>query len=120
MTVGEVIARADTLRPNGLDEMEKMRYVAGLEERLMRELGMTPGLSEPPVCADSQLMADGGYEDIYIFYLCARIDLAHREYEGWNGMTLLFNALMEDFKKQKLRDKAPAKSEIKGIWRRNL
>lgn len=120
MTVEEVIARADGLRPNSLDDMEKMRYVAGLERRLMRELGMTPDLPDSPGCAGAQLTADGGYEDIYIFYLCARIDLAHREYEGWNGMTVLFNALMEDFKKQKLRDKAPAKSEIKGIWRRNL
>ena len=41
MTVAEVIARADGLRPNSLDDMEKMRYVAGLERRLMRELGMT-------------------------------------------------------------------------------
>lgn len=120
MTVAEVIARADGLRPNSLDDMEKMRYVAGLERRLMRELGMTPDLPDPPGCADAQLTADGGYEDIYIFYLCARIDLAHREYEGWNGMTVLFNALMEDFKKQKLRDKAPQPAGIKGIWRRGV
>lgn len=120
MTVAEVVARADGMRPNSLDDMEKMRHVAGLERRLMRELGMTPDLPDPPGCAGTQLTADGGYEDLYIFYLCARIDLAHREYEGWNSMTVLFNALMEDFKKQKLRDKAPQPAGIKGIWRRGV
>ena len=48
------------------------------------------------------------------------IDLALRAYDNWNNMASILNALIDDYKKQCLRDEAPAPKQARGVWRRRV
>lgn len=120
MTINEALAAADGLRPNPLSDMEKANWLLGFERRLLRELGEEyPNMSYPK-SGGEQLSAQGGFEEIYVLYLCAKIDFALREYDGWNNTVLMLNSLIEDYKKQHLRDRLPDAAAAKGVWRREV
>ena len=120
MTIDQAIAMADALRPNLLGDGEKARWVIELEDRLERELGREARSLRWPEDGGVTLAAQGGYEDVYVLWLCARIDLALREYDNWNNMASILNALIDDYKKQCLRDEAPAPKQARGVWRRRV
>ncbi len=120
MTIDTAIARADALRPNLLPDGEKARWVSELEDRLERELGRPPRSLRFPRDGGETLRAAGGFEDIYVLWLTARIDLALKEYDNWNNTVALLNALIEGYKKQALRDEAPAPHRHAHVWRRGV
>lgn len=117
MTVKRAIELADGLRPNMIEEGRKAGWVMELELRLKRELGEEYEPMTYPEDGERELRAKDGFEDIYVLWLCAKIDLAMKEYDGWNASVAGLNALISDFKRQLLRDGAPEKKPYKGVYR---
>ncbi len=102
MTLGECVQRADALRPNACGEEEKTRWVLELEGELERdffsryELRQAP---EKPAGRASTLLASGPFEELYVFRLLARLELADQEWESYNAYNALADQLVSEFKK---------------------
>ncbi len=102
MTLGECIRRADALRPNACSEDEKARWVLELEEELERDFfsryeGWTPPEAGPDRA--SALLAGGPFEELYVFRVLARLELADRAWDSYNAYNALANELLSEFKK---------------------
>ena len=101
MTAGELLARADALRPNDYGTAEKLRWLERLDGQMARELFdtheadsefRTPN-SESAFTADTELLAPAPYgEEVYLNYLFAQIDLNNAEIEKYDQSAALFAA----------------------------
>ncbi len=102
MTLGECIQRADALRPNAYSEDEKARWVLELEGELERDFfaryEFRQALDQAPSRA-STLSASGPFEELYVFRVLARLELADREWDSYNVYNALANQLLSAFKK---------------------
>lgn len=117
MTVKRAIELADGLRPNMIEEGRKAAWVMEFEMRLRREQGEEYSPMSYPENGEEELLAKDGFEEMYILWLCAQIDFAMKEYDGWNASAAGLNALIGDFKRQRLRDELPDKRDYKGVYR---
>ena len=79
MKVSEAIAKADAMRPNAIDEIEKARWVMALEgdmcETWEKPLPKEEDLYDP----NYELIVPFPKDECYPLYLCAMIDNAHEE-----------------------------------------
>ncbi len=102
MTLGECIRRADALRPNACAEQEKAQWVLELEGELERDFfaryeDWTPPEKDPGRAGT--LLASGPFEELYVFRLLARLELADREWESRDAYNALADQLLSEFKK---------------------
>jgi len=109
MTIGEAVAVIDSrMVGNQYSFEEKIRWLSDLDKRIYAEImsrradceisgfvGYTPqtDLNEP-------LLADGGYGDMYIYYLEAMINKANCEYSRYNNSMIMFNTIYSLFARQ--------------------
>lgn len=106
MTIDEIIERVDHAKPNAWDEDAKGRWVLEVERRLRQEFypryaedSPAGGPVEWPDDRDVPLLASGPWEELYCFWLEARIDYANQEIESYNNAMTLFNATMDEYRK---------------------
>ena len=104
MTLREAIERADALKPNAVPRHEKLRWLSELDGRIAEELiGTHEGARETflpytiETDGNTPLLAPFPYDDVYVFWLHARTDLADREIPGYNNGVQLFNARYAEF-----------------------
>ncbi len=102
MTLGECVQRADALRPNAYSEDEKARWVLELEGELERDFfsryeGWAPSETAPDRA--STLRASGPFEELYVFRVLARLELADQAWDSCNAYNALANELLSEFKK---------------------
>lgn len=105
MNIGQCVARVDTLRPNAISEGEKIRWAYDLDAQLRREfypryapVGRASADTEE-VGKNYILSASGPYEELYVFYVAGKVDLANQELELYNADTALFRSALDDFRK---------------------
>ncbi len=102
MTLGECVQRADALRPNACTEREKALWVLELEEELKRDFfPRYEGWQAPEKAPDraSELLAGGPFEELYVFRVLARLELADQVWDSYNAYNTLANELLSEFKK---------------------
>ncbi len=102
MTLGECLRRADALRPNAYSEDEKARWVLELEEELERDFFARYELRQVPEQVPgraSTLLASGPFEELYVFRVLARLELADQVWDSYNVYNALSNQLLSEFKK---------------------
>lgn len=102
MTAGELLARADALRPNAYETAEKLRWLERLDGQIARELIDTHAAASPTgaaaapgaaYTAESVLLAPEPYgEEVYLAYVFAQIDLNNAEIEKYDQSAALFAA----------------------------
>ncbi len=102
MTLGECIRRVDALRPNACTEQEKTRWVLELERELERDFfsgyeGWTP--HEKGSGREETLLAGGPFEELYVFRVLARLELADQAWDSYNAYNALANQMLSEFKK---------------------
>ena len=96
MTVQEVIARADALKPNAVPEAEKIRRLSELEATIKNEIADTHGGWEGPTPAGEPLTLTDGlfatppYDEAYVFWLLAHIDAANGEFDSYENSRKMF------------------------------
>lgn len=115
MTILEAISRTDALKFNTYTDAEKIAWLSKLDSMLKRHILDTHEGSEGATfCGytdktdrNTQLLARSPYDEMYLRWLEAQIDLANGEYEKYNASILMFNAEYEAFENDYNRTHRP-------------
>ncbi len=103
MTIREVLARVDTIRPNAYTDGEKIAMLNTIEGRIYREiLEKTADFTGEFIPfqegeEERELTVPVPYTDIYVFYLAAMIDFYNGDSGRYNDTMVLFNQAWEDY-----------------------
>lgn len=121
MKLGEAIARADQMKPNGYTAEEKTRWLSELDGMLWYEaLQWVTGV-EPELPYDydrdleRELAVEDTYADLYIKYLFAQIDFHNGDFSRYNASASMYQAGYDSYIAYLRREKPP---DRKG-WFRN-
>jgi hypothetical protein len=98
----EILAVADQIRPNGLDLTLKERWLREIEAIVRVEI-RGADLYEVFDEEDDSLVVPVPYDRLYVWYLCAIIDLAQGDLQLYELDMALYNAAFQDYAKWFLR-----------------
>lgn len=123
ITLGDVIAQLDQIKPNQYDLDTKVRWLNDVEGQLVQEIfswhAGTENLTFPHFnSADLTqiLLVPAPYHDLYVKYLCAQVDFANAEFNRYNNSMTLYNALLSSFADWYNRTHVPAQPNyIRGV-----
>lgn len=120
MTANEAIAKADTLRPNQIPKDVKVEWIKQLERTICIEIYNTHDTTdieftdiESKTFEDDTLFASSPYDEIYMQYICVKIDYYNAEYERYNNDSATFKALYNDYGSYYNRTHMPVPTELK-------
>ena len=107
MKIIDAISKVDDLKPNRYDEEHKVGWLSNLDLRVKNEIIDThEGASETSftgynldVDKNTELLVPAPYDEMYIHWLMAQIDLANGEYNKYNAEITMFNTEWEDYAK---------------------
>ena len=99
MTIHEVIARVDAVKPNRYKESQKIAWLGNLEGQIFNELVLThenPGHIQriefsAEMDTDQKLIAPHPYDEVYMLYLQSQIDLNKMEIAKYKNSKTLYN-----------------------------
>lgn len=113
MTVGEVLALTDEIRPNAFDENLKITWLSELEGRIFNDIILTHEhdlveneegeLVEPTFAGydetseNEELIAPDTYADLYRNYLFTMMDYSNGETERYTNSMLMFNNSFQQY-----------------------
>lgn len=118
MTAGNMIEKVDTLKPNQYETADKLDWIADLEAAIYEEItsqheGAPETFSrETFKDAGAQLTVTAPYDDIYLYYLSAQIDLYNRELTSYAQTATLYNTAWDNYSAWYTRNHMP-KSKVK-------
>lgn len=105
VTVGKILEKVDTLKPNQFENSDKVQWIIDLESTIHEELMKThEGWDGKDFDGQAfkneakQVTAQPPYDDIYVYYLSTQIDLYNRELNGYAQTAGLFNAAWTNYK----------------------
>lgn len=103
MTISELIAHVDSVKPNQYTRDAKARWAEELDRRVYLEVidvHENPEQLRPPDSYgdDTELVIKAPYEGVYAYYLMAMIDLHNAEILRHNNMMGQFSALYTDYR----------------------
>ncbi|MCH5325532.1 MAG: hypothetical protein J1E39_10020 [Eubacterium sp.] len=114
MTINEVIAKVDSIRPNQYSKDEKIRWLLQVEDRIKNEIYMTHEHDDIEFTDTSEedegeitLFAPSPFDELYILFLAWRIDSYNAEYSRANNDAEQFNNIYSDFEKYYNRQHMP-------------
>lgn len=109
MTVNDVVAEYDRLRPNAFSPEEKFGMISVIDSRIFREIIQThfPNDSKEEIAdftpysypedQDKSVLADDGFIDLYVHYIAYRYELANGETVRAQNEGSEFNYAYRDF-----------------------
>ena len=116
MKLIDAINEVNNLKPNFYELPEKIKWLSRLDLRIFEQILLTHELSEEerePYLNDSGELAFDGYDEndqdrelivkepydeLYIHWLSAQIDLNNREFLGFNNSNAMFEATYSEFR----------------------
>lgn len=116
MNIGECVTKADRLRPNDLSEQEKIAWCVELEAQLRHEfypryVNNTSVGEEAPAEVlpnrETVLSGSGPYEEMYVYYVAGKIDIACQETDTYAIDAALFREAMDSYRKDYHRNHIP-------------
>ena len=129
MTVGEVLAQADEIRPNTYDENLKITWLSELEGRIFNDIILTHehdlvedeegNLVEPTFSGydetseNVEMLAPDIYADLYRNYLFTQIDYSNGETERYTNSMLMFNNSYQQYADWYNRTHKPIQKPLK-------
>lgn len=116
MTVKEVIEKVDGLRRNNnFTIKDKMRWINQCEAKVQLKCLLLPCVEivyDYDKDADEELIAKPPHDELYIYYICAKIDEALGEMERYNDTITQYNDTQADFQKWLIRMYDPKKNKL--------
>lgn len=105
MTLQEAITKADNLKPNNYKFPQKVDWISDVDGMIFHEIienhENPEELDWHPYSEDSdasiRLLADDPYSELYIFYVCAKIDFYNGEYTRYANHMQSFNDKYQAF-----------------------
>lgn len=96
MTLLKAIARADSVRPNALDQELKADWVMELEAEIAECMDVE--LPENTFPKDMELLMPYPHDNIYYLYLCAKIDLTMEDTQSYVNDQVVADSAIVDAK----------------------
>lgn len=105
MTIGEAIRRADEAKPNAIEKRDKVRWLSDVDETVYRKLIRThrgggalefDGYTDQTP-DDTLLFAVQPYDEMYVYYLMAQIDLWNNELDRYQNSQALYNQAYAEY-----------------------
>ena len=105
MTIIEAISMIDKLKPNSYGQTEKTMWLSTLDGLIMTQIIQTrkgaeefsfSGYSEETPVTTS-LIVPAPYDEIYLFWLEAKIDYYDREFAKYNNAMAMYTTAYEAF-----------------------
>ena len=105
MTIMDAITRIDTLKPNRYEQIEKIKWLGTLDDRIKLEIIDThedseniayDGYSEESSLS-TVLLAPSPYDELYLSWLEAQIDYWNGETKKYNNSIEMFNAAYAEY-----------------------
>ena len=106
MTLIEMIAMVDEIRPNQISKQMKTMWLNEIEHRVFDEVlsrarGFCPMFEYKPyeyeTDDDTELAVPDYYGDVYRTYVCSKIDVTLGEIDRYNNDAALFDAAWRDY-----------------------
>lgn len=120
MTLIEAINRFDTLHPNVIPPEEKVRLISLLDGRIKLEIidtheggesvSFTP--YEAPQSYNAELLIPYPWDDLYIKYLAAEVDLMSNDTDRYQVSAEVFNDVYNKFRAWYNRTHMPKKINV--------
>jgi len=103
MTPAKAMEMADELRPNGIGEELKRRWLTDIEGECVEHMNRHRGGNAAPwVCTEDQddvdMILTEPYEMAYVYKLMAEIDRAQGEFDRANSEATVSNGYLQDWK----------------------
>ena len=118
MTVREAIARVDALRPNACPDSEKVRWLLSLDGMIRKNIIDTHGDPDTVPAGegeDATLAVPQPYEDVYLFWLEAKIDLEAGESASYADSRTAFESAYSTFAEYYNRTHPPKGGAVKFV-----
>ena len=123
MTIAEVIAKVDTLKPNTYEQEVKIEWLANLDARVKTQIIDAHECREPIYFygydehdMDTELLVHAPYDEMYQRWLEAMIDYHNSDDERYNQAIVLFNNAYEGYKRHYTRTHMPISKGNKFIF----
>ena len=121
MTVQEAINQVNDLKPNYYSDEHKIRWLSRLDKQIRKEIIDTheDAPEEEFTGYDTEtdtttvLLVPEPYDEVYIHWLAAQIDLNNAEYERFNNDNALFAAAYNAYASAYNRDHMPKGSTVR-------
>ena len=115
MTIIEAINRVDAVKPNTYSQLEKVKWLSGLDGIIKAEIIDTHEGGEDVTFSGytdatdltTVLLVPAPYDEVYIRYLEMQIDYANNEYAKYNNSLMMYNSAYNAFEKHYNRDHMP-------------
>lgn len=120
MTLAELIAYIDQIRPNAFDKDQKTGWVNEIEHKVYDQIfnkAVGNITSDPTpyfydLNAETELLVDDSHKDVYVTYLLAQMDFANMELDRYNADAAMHQAAWQDYAAEYRRKHLPKSSEL--------
>ena len=124
MTLAELIAYVDKIRPNAYDKDVMTGWVNEIERKAYEQvfsraedfLTGYPGLYVYDEHAETPLLIDDTHKDVYTTYILAKMDYANMELDRYNEDAAMHQAAWDDFAAEYRRNHLPKSYETPVPW----
>ena len=115
MTASDVIMTVDRVRPNIMEDEDKLRWIYVLEKQIIDHMTRYGECDKPSeeIHHLSTLSLGEEYKDIYIYYVVSMIDLANQDIAMYNNSSSFFNEMFKSWQKKWRRQNLPLTSGAK-------
>lgn len=121
MTLIEAISTIDALKPNGYEQIDKIRWLSQLDGRVKKEIidiheggdNISFAGYDEDTAPDTELFIPPPYDDIYLKWLEASIDYVNGEYGKYNNSITMFNEAYSAFERYYNRTHMPMGTKFK-------
>lgn len=115
MKLKEAIRKADALRPNTIEQEQKVAWVVELEAEIA-EIERVPLEENGWAENDPELLMPYPKDEIYILYLMAKIDFANEEMQLYADDSEIANERITEAKAWWVRNHEPRKNKRVHWW----
>lgn len=120
MTLAELIAYVDQVRPNAYDKDMKTGWVNEIEHKVYDQVinkAVGNAITDPTpyiydLNAESVLLADDAHKDVYVTYLLTQMDYANMELERFNADSAMHQAAWDGYAAEYRRNHLPRSYEF--------
>ena len=120
MTLADLIAYVDQIRPNAYDKEVMTGWVNEIEHKiydqvLNKAVGNTAVDPTPylyDMNGETELLVEDAHKDVYVTYLLAQMDYANMELDRYNTDAAMHQAAWQDYAAEYRRNHLPKSDEL--------
>lgn len=122
MTLKQAIDKVNAFKPNTLTDDQKTDILTTAEGGVRAIVNKIEGTDSPNLKyryekdQNALLTAVSPYDELYVFYLAAMIDYWNGEWDGYQTGMIMYNNLLNEFRRQYKPVKVSEPTRITGLW----